>query len=126
MKMNKKMLIRIMVSLLCVLYILSTITFCNGAFVKNNFTGTIDSGATKAGDAIVKIISSILGVTRTIGATVALVIFMWIAVKYILASAGEKADLKKYLTTYVIGGLILFGASGIMSIIKTVLDSSLE
>ena len=124
MKMNKKMLIRIMVSLLCVLYILSTITFCDGAFVKQYYKGAIDDGAKGAGEAIVKIISSILGVVRTIGATVALVIFMWIAIKYILASAGEKADLKKYLTTYVIGGLILFGASGILSIIKTVLDSS--
>ena len=126
MKMNKKLLIRIMVSLLCVLCILSTITFCDGAFVKDNYKGAIDDGAKGAGEAIIKIISSILGVTRTIGATVALVIFMWIAIKYILASAGEKADLKKYLTTYVIGGLILFGASGIMSIIKTVLDSSFE
>jgi len=124
MKMNKKLLIRIMVLLICLLCVLSTLVFGADGFVKSNFTGTIDPGATKAGDAIVKIISSILGVTRTIGATVALVIFMWIAIKYILASAGEKADLKKYLTSYVIGGLILFGASGILSIIKTVLDSS--
>lgn len=126
MKMNKKLLIRIMVLLMCLLCILSTLVFGDDGFVKGTYTGQIDDGATKAGDALVKIISSILGVTRTIGATVALVIFMWIAIKYILASAGEKADLKKYLTTYVIGGLILFGASGIMTVIKTVLDSSFE
>ena len=123
MKINKKIIIRILIAVFCIVYSISNIAYADG-FVKKfdgNFTGDGEKGAT----AIVKIISSILGVVRTIGAAVALLIFMWVAIKYILASAGEKADLKKYLTTYVIGGLVLFGASGILSVIRSVLDKSL-
>jgi hypothetical protein len=122
MKINKKMVIRILITLLCIVYSISTVAYAG--FV-NQFDGQITGDGEKGANAIVKIISSILGVVRTIGAAVALLIFMWVAVKYILASAGEKADLKKYLTTYVIGGLILFGASGILTIIRKVLDNSL-
>ena len=122
MKINKKMVIRILITLLCIVYSISTVAYAG--FV-NQFNGAITGDGEKGATAIVKIISSILGVVRTIGAAVALLIFMWVAVKYILASAGEKADLKKYLTTYVIGGLILFGASGILTIIRKVLDNSL-
>ena len=122
MKINKKMVIRILITLLCIVYSISTVAYAG--FV-NQFDGQITGDGEKGANAIVKIISSILGVVRTIGAAVALLIFMGVAVKYILASAGEKADLKKYLTTYVIGGLILFGASGILTIIRKVLDNSL-
>lgn len=122
MKINKKMVIRILITLLCIVYSISTVAYAG--FV-NQFDGKITGDGEKGANAIVKIISSILGVVRTIGAAVALLIFMWVAIKYILASAGEKADLKKYLTTYVIGGLVLFGASGILTIIRKVLDNSL-
>lgn len=37
-----------------------------------------------------------------------------------LASPGEKAEIKKHLTTYVIGAVVLFGASGILEIVKQV------
>lgn len=123
MKVNKRILIRVLSILVCVLLCFSTITY--GAFVKDNFKGNIAADAEDGAGALVKIISSVLGVVRTIGAVVAIVIFMVVAIKYIIASAGEKADLKKYLTTYVIGGLILFGASGILEIIRQVLDKSL-
>lgn len=90
--------------------------------IKSNFNGsTSGEGRT----AVTQIISSVLGVVRTIGAAVAVIILMTIAGKYIIASAGDRADIKKYAMNYVIGALILFGATGILSIVKNFVDSSL-
>ena len=36
-----------------------------------------------------------------------------------------KADIKKYATSYIIGALVLFGASGLVSLAKSFVDSSL-
>ena len=83
--------------------------------IRNRFTGTVNPDGS---DSIRKILSVVLEVTRTVGAAVAIIILMVIGAKYIIASAGERADLKKYAINYVIGALILFGASGILAMIK--------
>ena len=124
MKKSRVLLIKTLITLVCILCCISTIAYGAGT-ISEKYTGELkEAAANNAANSMVNIISSVLGVIRTIGAVVALVIFMIVAIKYILASAGEKADIKKYLTTYVIGGLILFGASGILGIIKLILDKS--
>lgn len=90
------------------------------------FTGEITGNATNAQSSATKILSSVLDIIRTIGASVAVIILIVIACKYIIASAGDRADIKKYAITYIIGALILFGASGITSIIKDFVDRSIK
>lgn len=92
------------------------------AVSSGDVTGTFKGSTAEvkeAKEASQTIIQSVLSVTRIVAAAVALVILMIIACKYILASAGDRADIKKYAANYVIGAIILFGASGILSIIKT-------
>ena len=92
--------------------------------VKNNFKGTIQGDAENGKKVIVRIISTSLNTVRTVGIAVAVVMLMTVACKYIMASAGDKADIKKYAFNYIIGALVLFGASGIVTIIKNVMISS--
>lgn len=91
-----------------------------------DFNGEIqpDSGAKDGKDFIVRVISTSLNTVRTVGIAVAVVMLMTVACKYIMASAGDKADIKKYAFNYVIGALVLFGAAGIVTIIKNVIISS--
>lgn len=86
--------------------------------ITSNFKGST-SEVGDAKNSSKKIIQAVLSVTRIVAAAIALVILIVIACKYILASAGDRADIKKYATNYVIGAIILFGATGILSIIKT-------
>lgn len=91
--------------------------------IKQNFSGGIaDTGRT----AIAQIISSVLGVTRLIGAAVAIIILMTIGAKYIIASAGDRADIKKYAINYIIGAIILFGASGLLTLAKNFVDGAFK
>ena len=75
-------------------------------------------------EAIVQIISAVLSVIRVAGGGIAVVILMVIAAKYIMASAGDRADIKKYAMNYIIGAIILFGATGILGIVQEFVGAS--
>lgn len=120
---------KIFVKLICILLIIAcifSITNCanaTSAIIKQNFTGSSNSTGSNA---IKQILSAVLSVVRTVGAVVAVVVLMTIGAKYIVASAGDRADIKKYAINYVIGAIILLGATGILSIIKNLIDESLN
>ena len=95
----------------------------NGKKVTELFQG---SEAPEGSKAITDIIAAVLGIVRTAGAAVAIIILMTIAAKYIMASAGDRADIKKYAINYVIGAVVLLGATGILSVIKNLVDESLK
>lgn len=65
-----------------------------------------------------KVIGAILNVTRIIGTGVALIMIIVVAMKYMMAAPGERADIKKHAIPFVIGAVILFGSSGILTIIQ--------
>ena len=48
-----------------------------------------------------------------------------IAAKYMLASAGDRADIKKHAVAYVTGAMILFGSAAIVDIIQGFADSTI-
>lgn len=54
-------------------------------------------------------------VIRIAGVTIAIVMLLGIAIKYMVSSAGDRADIKKHAVAYVVGAFILFGAVGIIS-----------
>lgn len=70
--------------------------------------------ASKAGT----IMGSILTTVQVIGMGVAVMMLVILAIKYISAAPGDKADIKKHAIVYVVGAVVLFGASGILQIIK--------
>ena len=118
----KKSILKKMIILLCMILGFSVLSFAGSI---EDFDGTINSSATSSKNAVVEIISVVLNVTRTVGIAVAVIILIVVACKYIIASAGDKADIKKYATSYIIGALVLFGASGLVSLAKSFVDSSL-
>lgn len=90
--------------------------------VTGKFKGVLAEGAGQSKNISKNIISSVLSVVRIVAAAIALVILMIIGCKYIIASAGDRADIKKYAVNYVIGAVILFGASGIFGIIQNFVE----
>ncbi len=78
------------------------------------------------GENVATIMASVLQVIRLAGAGIAVIMLLIIGIKYAIASVGERADIKKYAINYVIGALILFGASGILGIVQKVINESLK
>ena len=92
----KRSLKRVSIIILSILIILSLFSNTLAAGAKD-FTGEMSGeGIEDAKNSTVSILSSILGVIRTAGVAIAVIILMVIACKYIVASAGDRADIKKY------------------------------
>lgn len=64
-------------------------------------------------------IGIILGVVQVVAAGVAVIMLIVLAIKYISASPEGKADIKKSAAQYVVGAILLFGATGILGIVRT-------
>lgn len=127
--MIKKILI-ILIEIIFIFSIYSSMFLSNATqFGKDNVTSLYSgdvSQVTDAKTATIDIISAILNTIRVASAGIAVVILIVLACKYMMASAGDRADIKKYAVNYIIGAFIMFGATTITSIIKLFVDDSLK
>ena len=57
--------------------------------------------------------NQIIGIITTVGVVVAVVILLVLGIKYMMGSAEEKAEYKKTMIPYLIGAVLIFGASAI-------------
>lgn len=61
--------------------------------------------------------STAISVVRVVCVTIAIVILLVIAMKYMISAPGDRADIKKHAVHYVIGAFVLFAVTGILSIL---------
>lgn len=59
----------------------------------------------------------LMGILSTIGIVVAVIILMVLGIKYMMGSAEEKAEYKKTMIPYIIGAILIFGASTIANMV---------
>lgn len=59
----------------------------------------------------------VLGVVQVVGVATGIVMLIVIGIKYMLTSVEEKAAIKQRLIPYVIGAVLLFGGTGLLTII---------
>lgn len=71
-----------------------------------------------AASSINNIIKAMITIVQVVGVGVAIIMLIVLAIKYISAAPGDKADIKKHAVVYVVGAIVLFAASGILGIIK--------
>lgn len=85
-----------------------------------DMTNTEFNGAqSNATNTVTTAINTILGVVQVVAAGVAVIMLIVLAIKYISASPEGKADIKKSAAQYVVGAILLFGATGILGIVRT-------
>lgn len=60
---------------------------------------------------------SVIGAVRIAGTGIALIMITVIAIKYITAAPGDRADIKKSSIQYVVGAVIVFGSAQILGLI---------
>ncbi len=84
-----------------------------------------EEGVTELNDSAVSITGAILSVVKYVATGIALIMIVVIAAKYMLASAGDRADIKKHAVAYVTGAMILFGSAAIVNLIQNFADSTL-
>ena len=70
----------------------------------------IDSGSTISG--------KILYIVQLVGTIIAISMLMVLGIKYMMAAPEGKANIKKQAYIYIVGAVLLFGAVGIVEVIK--------
>lgn len=68
----------------------------------------------------------ILGIIQVIGIGVAMIALLILAIRYMYSSPDEKAEVKKKLIPFVIGGVLVFGATSLIKIVETFADEIIK
>lgn len=123
MKLVKKSIILTMIMLIVLSILISTCSLGVSKADVQVFSGSLDN-VSDAQNTVSNVLNGLISATRIIGAAVAIIILIVIACKYIIASAGDRADIKKYAMNYIIGAVILFAATGILGIIQTFVNEA--
>lgn len=81
-----------------------------------------DIKARNPGDGAITEFNSLRGkiytIIRGVGTGIAVIAILVLAIKYITSAPNDRAELKKYMITYVISAVIFFGAVGIVEVLK--------
>ena len=114
------------VSSLLLIILIMTIAFSlrsNATYDKYNpYDFTSVEGSEKAQQATIDAAGAIIVIVRMATAVIAVVMLLIIAARYMISAPGERADIKKHAIPYVVGAVILFGTSGILTIIGKLAD----
>lgn len=108
--MNKK-LVKIFSILLMTLMIMSislNVFAETDPFSPSTITGT---GSVTGATEMQNVGKSIVGILRTVGIILSVVILIVLGIKYMMGSAEEKADYKKSMMPYIVGAALIFAAS---------------
>lgn len=111
--MKKVMSILMAVAMLFVMY--------GGVFAFSGITAAPSAPNGAAG-----IAGTVIGVMKWFGYAIAIGMLVYIGIKYIMASANEKADLKNALIKYVIGAVIIVFAVNIADWIFSITGPATE
>ena len=93
--------------------ILCVIMFATTCFADDVDPSAINGKANISTGKIVNAGNQIATIIRTVGIVASVIILMILGIKYMIGSAEEKAEYKKTMIPYVIGAVVLFGASAI-------------
>lgn len=63
-------------------------------------------------------LNTALGIIQLVGVAIAVIMLIVLAIKYISAAPGDKAEIKKHAVVYIVGAVVLFGAAGILGIVR--------
>lgn len=92
----------------------------NASYWKPNSTTSV-TNATR----LESIGNTIIGVIRTIGSILSVAVLIIIGIKYMMGSAEERAEYKKTMIPYVVGAIIVFGITNLLSIIVSLTENLL-
>lgn len=114
-KINVKTVVAVLLTVLTILMMVAPV------FATSVGGVTIDPSTGKASSSKVATTGrTILGYIQVVGTLIAVGVLMFLGIKYMTASASEKADIKKSIIPYIIGAIILLAAVNILPIIETV------
>lgn len=101
-----------------ILTVVSLLLMSTMVFATEGIIGEIDGKGSISDGKITGMINQLLGMVSSFAMACATGMLIYVGIKYTMASANEKADLKNSSIKYVIGAIIILAASGVFKIIE--------
>ena len=92
--------------------VFTSVAKADGKHYSSQVDGLFEGGNVETGG-ITNVGANLVSIITTIGIIVAVIVLLIIGIKYMMGSASEKAEYKKTMIPYLVGALIIFGASAI-------------
>lgn len=133
MKMKKQTAIKILAAMLTILMLttcMQSTVFATSTTPKADGNNYLDPNTIQANDntgAATKVqtaAGSILAIVQVVAIATAIIMLIVLAIKYISSAPNDKAEIKKHAVVYVVGAVLLFGASGILQLIRNFAGSA--
>ncbi len=116
--MNKKLMKVLSILLISIMMVstMSTMVLAAGEessdkFTPSEVTGSMTGGMETASSQIQSLGNNVVGVLRTVGIVLSVVVLVVIGIKYMMGSPEEKSEYKKSMMPYIIGAALIFAAS---------------
>lgn len=123
-KSNKMLKITlILITILSILMLLGGNIFASGASDNGGVFDVPTGASSELSGKATSMGSILLGLFQAVGTVVAVVILVWLGIKYIMASPDGKAEIKKQAFGYILGAVLLFGAVWIVPLIQSLVNS---
>lgn len=121
MKINKKIILTIFISLILVLIMIPN-TYCS-SHINDMITGMdgVQDGDTSPNSITIGI-NTIFSLIRYVGTGLSLLVVMILGIRYMTASVEEKADIKKKAVPIFVGCVLIFATTNIMAIVIDVVS----
>ncbi len=100
------------IAVLSIILIIATLSINSFATKPSDFTGSDFQS-----EAVTNFGNQIIGVVRTVGVLISIVILLVLGIKYMMGSAEEKADYKKSMIPYLVGAVLIFASTAIVGIV---------
>ena len=105
-----------------ILTIISTLLITSNVLA-NGLDTEITPQASNAATNVTKVAGQVLNIIQIVGVAVATIMLTILGIRYVSLSPNEKAEYKKGLTIYVIGAVLLFGASMLIGVIRNFISN---
>lgn len=106
-------IISVLLLVIQIVFLLQTVVLADNF----DFTEFDNYGNNKIDKRTKNVMATAINVIRVVGTGVSLIMLSYLGIKYMMASPNEKADFKKSAMIYVVGAVLVFGASNLLSII---------
>ncbi len=110
MKKTVKVISILLTILMMVSFLSTTVMAAEGIIDKMKPDYSADGGIATIGQKITNIIS-------TVGVVISVIVLLILGIKYMMGSASEKAEYKKTMIPYLVGAVLIFGASAIAKVV---------
>ena len=91
--------------------------FSGGSWVNPN---SYNPGELSNAGTIINFGNSIIGIVQFVGTFASVIVLIILGIKYMLGSVEEKAEYKKTMWPYLIGAILVFATTTILSVIETI------